>query len=289
MAKPSRPISSWLALGYGPRRPWPNSRDSDRPWRRRERISETKHPAYSQREILRAGPTRSPAKPFASSISWLPSGRAKPPPVIFLAQKSDSTPCLSSGLNNMTFRSAMWDMPSAGTKWKSSGSLAARDCTINFYLGGKKLAVATLGRDISRLLKPRVAFSNAQFSRPARNEWRDQADLPEIVVSSRGRIGSFTWILPIVHSSRRRSRPLRPWRRSGRRQGLGEHAGDQPARHSGRNDGVHDPVDPTRDDDGPADADLLASPLPIMSACIFRPSEGGTRALMMRFSRPGMI
>jgi hypothetical protein len=50
---------------------------------------------------------------------------------------------------------------------------------------------------------------------------------------------------------RRRSRPLRPGRRSGRRQGLGEHASHQPARHSGRNDCVHDPVDPARDDDGP--------------------------------------
>ena len=37
-----------------------------------------------------------------------------------------------------------------------------------------------------------------------------------------------------------------------------------------------------------ADAALLATPLPIMSACIFRPSEVGTRAFMMRFSRPGM-
>ena len=38
-----------------------------------------------------------------------------------------------------------------------------------------------------------------------------------------------------------------------------------------------------------ADADLLASPLPSMSASIFRASEAGTRAFMMRFSRPGTI
>src|SRR6202163_791415 len=46
-------------------------------------------------------------------------------------------------------------------------------------------------------------------------------------------------------------------------------------------------VDPAGDDDGPADAALLASPLPSMSASIFRASEGGTRAFMMRFSLPG--
>src|SRR5437016_4586337 len=65
--------------------------------------------------------------------------------------------------------------------------------------------------------------------------------------------------------------------------------GDHPGRHSGRNDDVHDPVDPTRDDDGPADAALLASPLPRRSASIFRAREGGTRAFKMRFSRPGTI
>src|SRR5258708_1219325 len=65
--------------------------------------------------------------------------------------------------------------------------------------------------------------------------------------------------------------------------------GHQPARHSCRNDCVHDPVDPTRDDDGPADADLLASPLPSRSSSIFRAREAGTRAFKMRFSRPGTI
>src|ERR1700736_3637681 len=54
-------------------------------------------------------------------------------------------------------------------------------------------------------------------------------------------------------------------------------------------DCVHDPVDPARDDDGPADADLLASPLPSRSASIFRAREAGTRAFKMRFSRPGTI
>src|ERR1700692_942823 len=43
----------------------------------------------------------------------------------------------------------------------------------------------------------------------------------------------------------------------------------------------------TRDDDGPTDADLLASPLPIKSASIFRAREAGTRVFKMRFSRPG--
>src|SRR5271170_3559048 len=38
-----------------------------------------------------------------------------------------------------------------------------------------------------------------------------------------------------------------------------------------------------------AGADLLASPLPSMSASIFRAREAGTRAFMMRFSRPGTI
>src|SRR5258707_1787058 len=38
-----------------------------------------------------------------------------------------------------------------------------------------------------------------------------------------------------------------------------------------------------------ATADLLASPLSIMSASIFRAREAGTRAFMMRFSRPGTI
>src|SRR6202040_2786186 len=60
-------------------------------------------------------------------------------------------------------------------------------------------------------------------------------------------------------------------------------------RHSGRNDCVHDLVDLARDDDGPTDADLLASPLPIKSASIFRAREAGTRAFKMRFSRPGTI
>lgn len=36
-------------------------------------------------------------------------------------------------------------------KMEILGSLAARDCTINFYLGGRKLAVATLGRDLESL------------------------------------------------------------------------------------------------------------------------------------------
>src|SRR6266478_6675958 len=57
----------------------------------------------------------------------------------------------------------------------------------------------------------------------------------------------------------------------------------------GRNERVHDPVDPAGDDDGPADADLLASPLTIKSASIFRAREAGTRAFKMRFSRPGTI
>ncbi len=100
-------------------------------------------------------------------------------------------------------------------------------------------------------------------------------------------IGSFTWILPIEHSSRRRSRPLRPWRRSGRCQGLGEHARHQPARCSGRNDGVHDMVDLARDDDRPTDADLLAIPFPSRFASILRAREAGTRAFIRRFSRPG--
>ena len=52
---------------------------------------------------------------------------------------------------------------------------------------------------------------------------------------------------------------------------------------------VHDPVDPAGDDDGSADADLLASPLTIKSASIFRAREAGTRAFKMRFSRPGTI
>src|SRR6202011_4329782 len=38
-----------------------------------------------------------------------------------------------------------------------------------------------------------------------------------------------------------------------------------------------------------AGAGVLASALPIMSASIFRAREAGTRAFMMRFSRPGMI
>ena len=38
-----------------------------------------------------------------------------------------------------------------------------------------------------------------------------------------------------------------------------------------------------------ASADLLASPLPSMSASIFRAREAGTRAFMMRFRRPGII
>src|SRR5438552_17063775 len=36
-------------------------------------------------------------------------------------------------------------------------------------------------------------------------------------------------------------------------------------------------------------AALLASPLPSMSASVIRASEAGTRAFMMRFSRPGTI
>src|SRR5260370_16606723 len=38
-----------------------------------------------------------------------------------------------------------------------------------------------------------------------------------------------------------------------------------------------------------AGAGLLACALPIMSASIFRAREAGTRAFMMRFSRPGII
>src|ERR1700694_5761868 len=38
-----------------------------------------------------------------------------------------------------------------------------------------------------------------------------------------------------------------------------------------------------------AGADLLASPLPSMSASIFRAREAGTRAFIMRFRRPGII
>src|SRR5882724_1941531 len=50
---------------------------------------------------------------------------------------------------------------------------------------------------------------------------------------------------------------------------------------------IHDLVDPARDDDGPTDADLLASPLPSRSASILRARDAGTRAFKMRFSRPG--
>jgi hypothetical protein len=77
--------------------------------------------------------------------------------------------------------------------------------------------------------------------------------------------------------------PLRPWRRSGRRQGLGEHAGHQPAGHSGRNDSVHDPVDLARDDDGPTDADLLASARISATVCSATASGeyAGTRTTAM--------
>ncbi|MGQ0445455.1 MAG: FAD-dependent oxidoreductase [Beijerinckiaceae bacterium] len=45
-------------------------------------------------------------------------------------------------------------------KAEIDGSLAARDCAISFYRGGKKLAVATIGRDLAGL-EAEVAFERA--------------------------------------------------------------------------------------------------------------------------------
>src|SRR6266404_6624906 len=54
----------------------------------------------------------------------------------------------------------------------------------------------------------------------------------------------------------------------------------------GRSSNNADSQDPAR---AIAGAGLLASAFPIMSASIFRATEAGTRAFMIRFSRPGMI
>ena len=45
-------------------------------------------------------------------------------------------------------------------KAEIEGSLDARDCTISYSRGGKKLAVATIGRDLAGL-EAEVAFERA--------------------------------------------------------------------------------------------------------------------------------
>src|SRR6185436_10279607 len=70
-------------------------------------------------------------------------------------------------------------------------------------------------------------------------------------MSSRGRIGSLTWILPIEHSSRRRSRPLRPWRRSGLAgKPFTKHVRLHLPRKRSGHEVVHDAVQPAWNDSG---------------------------------------
>jgi hypothetical protein len=48
----------------------------------------------------------------------------------------------------MTLASAMSVMPTSGDKVDIAGSLEARDCTVSYWLGGRKLTVAIVQRDL---------------------------------------------------------------------------------------------------------------------------------------------
>ena len=62
-----------------------------------------------------------------------------------------SMPCRSSGPSNTISASPMSVMPNGWDEAKIDGQLDARDCTITYRRGGKKLAVAVIHRDLGGL------------------------------------------------------------------------------------------------------------------------------------------
>jgi len=72
-------------------------------------------PAFSRRATSRAGPTGSPANPFASNISWSrAAGQTAARNILGAHERFDAVP--SSGPNNMILRLPMWDMPNDGIR-----------------------------------------------------------------------------------------------------------------------------------------------------------------------------
>ena len=66
----------------------------------------------------------------------------------------------------MTLASAMSVMPTSGDKVDIAGSLEARDCTVSYWLGGRKLAVAIVHRDLEGL-RAEVEFEKRMAAKEA--------------------------------------------------------------------------------------------------------------------------
>ena len=113
-------------------------------WRRALRGS-------SRPATLRVGPTRTPAKKFASSIGSSPSARGRRP----------RSTCWASAKNSAAvpfFWSQHYDIPinyvGHAEKWDEiaiDGDIAAKDCLLRFKRNGRVLAVVSIFRDVANL------------------------------------------------------------------------------------------------------------------------------------------
>ena len=118
----------------------------------RGRAPRDERPAYlrSRRHCALAGPAHRRAHPRRAFCRGRAPGADRgtqhpgPPGSI-------SMPSRSSGPSSTTSASLMSDMLRRGIAQRSTVQLEARDCTITYRRSGKKLAVATLHRDLNGL------------------------------------------------------------------------------------------------------------------------------------------
>ena len=112
---------------------------------------ETSAPGSSRPATSRAGPIRTAARSFASSIGWLPSARGRPRHSTCSGTARNSPPSPSSGVSTTTCRSTMSAMPRNGTNSSVEGDIAGKDCLLRFKRDGRTLAVASIFRDVESL------------------------------------------------------------------------------------------------------------------------------------------